>query len=294
VQYFWALAGAALVLVLARHRWLALPAAALAAANLALIVPLYFPPPPAAASAETFRALSLNVHYINRDHHKTLELVRRERPDFLLFLEVTPQWAAALKSLDAEYPYWQMMPAEDPSGMAFFSRHKVTDISVKAVPEVGLPTIIAGLALPAGRLTVLCTHPASPGTQAHFADRNRQLRQVGRLARARSGPVMLLGDLNITSWSPYFGQLLADSGLVDSRLGFGVEGSWPDAPLPLRIPIDHCLVTPGVAIRNRRIGPSVGSDHRPLIVDFALPAESAAAVEDGRRAAGGEQLDSPK
>ena len=38
---------------------------------------------------------------------------------------------------------------------------------------------------------------------------------------------MLMGDMNCTSWSPYFQDMLTVSGLRDSRRGFGVEGSWP-------------------------------------------------------------------
>jgi endonuclease/exonuclease/phosphatase (EEP) superfamily protein YafD len=38
----------------------------------------------------------------------------------------------------------------------------------------------------------------------------------------------------------------------------------------LRIPIDHCLVSPSVAIVDRRVGPPVGSDHLPVFVDFAI------------------------
>jgi endonuclease/exonuclease/phosphatase (EEP) superfamily protein YafD len=84
---------------------------------------------------------------------------------------------------------------------------------------------------------------------------------------------MVLGDLNTTSWSPYFRDLVADSGLLDSRRGFGVEPSWPSFGLPLlRIPIDHGLVSPAVSVLDRRIGPAAGSDHLPLVIDFALPA----------------------
>lgn len=34
--------------------------------------------------------------------------------------------------------------------------------------------------------------------------------------------------------------------------------------------IDHCLYSEGIRIQNREIGPLVGSDHFPVIVDFVL------------------------
>ena len=36
------------------------------------------------------------------------------------------------------------------------------------------------------------------------------------------------------------------------------------------IPIDHCLHSPGIQIVRKEIGPAVGSDHYPVVVEFAL------------------------
>jgi len=35
----------------------------------------------------------------------------------------------------------------------------------------------------------------------------------------------------------------------------------------LGIPIDHALATPPLVIARRRIGPDVGSDHRPQLLE---------------------------
>jgi hypothetical protein len=75
---------------------------------------------------------------------------------------------------------------------------------------------------------------------------------LGVLARA----YILLGDLNVTPWSPHFRQLLQQTGL-------------PAQVPPLRIPLDHCLVSPAFQVIERRVGPRLGSDHLPLIVTLA-------------------------
>ena len=82
--------------------------------------------------------------------------------------------------------------------------------------------------------------------------------------------MVLLGDLNCTVWSPYFGRLVRDSGLKDSSRGWGVQPSWPAGNWLLRIPIDHCLHSPEVRVVRRGIGPDVGSDHFPVIVEMQL------------------------
>ena len=270
VQYFWALALACTGFAVLGRRVLMLVAAALAAANLVLILPLYFGPDATANDSTTLRALELNVHFLNQNYDATLDLIRRDKPDIVVLCEITPGWKEALKALDKEYPYSEIIPSRSPAGLALLSRYQITDIAVKTLSRVGLPTIVAGLETPDGRLTVIATHPASPSTATDFKYRNEQLAEVGRIAGERAGPVMVLGDLNTTGWSPFFQDMLEVSGLVDSRRGFGVAATWPSLLLPLRIPIDHCLVSPEVSVGEYRVGPSVGSDHRPIVVDFAF------------------------
>jgi endonuclease/exonuclease/phosphatase (EEP) superfamily protein YafD len=36
------------------------------------------------------------------------------------------------------------------------------------------------------------------------------------------------------------------------------------------VPLDNCFVSNTVAVTGHHDGPSVGSDHRPLVVDFGV------------------------
>jgi endonuclease/exonuclease/phosphatase (EEP) superfamily protein YafD len=49
-----------------------------------------------------------------------------------------------------------------------------------------------------------------------------------------------------------------------------VAYSWPTWSSALRVPIDNCFVSGGVAVRSYEDGPDVGSDHRPLVVDLGV------------------------
>lgn len=267
VQYFWCLAIATAWLGARRRSWPAIAGAALAVANLALIAPLYFGPAAPGADRPLTRFMSLNVYFHSRQYQRALDLVRAENPDLVLFLEVTPDWARALRVLTQEYPFARVLPHVDSGGVAIYSRLPIEWLAVAGRADNRLPLAVT---LPCGRLTLLCAHPPSPQTAEDFELRNEQLQAIGEWAAAQEGPLMILGDLNITSWSPYFGDLLEISGLADSRRGFGVQGTWPAAPLPLRIPIDHCLVSREIAVAERRVGPAVGSDHRAIVIDFTI------------------------
>jgi endonuclease/exonuclease/phosphatase (EEP) superfamily protein YafD len=112
--------------------------------------------------------------------------------------------------------------------------------------SAGVPSVVAEVNWAGQRFQLIGTHPLPPGTARYSAERNEQLEKLAEHVRRISGPTVLVGDLNMTPWSPYFTGLLADSGLRDASKGSGVTGSWP-AFLPIgRIPIDHCLVSPGV------------------------------------------------
>lgn len=91
----------------------------------------------------------------------------------------------------------------------------------------------------------------------------------------------MVGDLNITMWSPYYKRFARQTGLRNARQGFGILPSWPTKEtysqispalsLLLAIPIDHCLISPEIKVLNIRTGPNVGSDHRPVITDLLIP-----------------------
>lgn len=80
-----------------------------------------------------------------------------------------------------------------------------------------------------------------------------------------------MGDFNMTPWSPKFRQLVADSHLRDTVRGFGLQPTWPAGAPQFWIPIDHVLVSPDILVVDRRVGPDLGSDHYPVIVDIQLP-----------------------
>ena len=180
------------------------------------------------------------------------------------------------------------MPREDNFGIALYSKYPLVQSEIRQVGEADVPTVIAELELPDGRLTVIATHPLPPGGPEYSRLRNDQLARLPGIVKQASSPVLLLGDLNATPWCSHFKRLLSQSGLRDSSQGRGVLGTWPTYFPILLIPIDHCLHTAGVHVVGRAAGPKIGSDHYPLVVDFVLTSPSpkgrqqAAAPGDGK------------
>jgi endonuclease/exonuclease/phosphatase (EEP) superfamily protein YafD len=89
-------------------------------------------------------------------------------------------------------------------------------------------------------------------------------------ANSLEGGVIFCGDLNMTSWSPAFKHYQAQGELDDTRGGYGVQPTWPTWMPLLLVPLDHIWVSKEIRVHNREIGPRVGSDHRPVMLDFSL------------------------
>lgn len=241
----------------------------LAMVNYALVLPFYFGNPEP-SSKKPVRAMLMNINAGNGNSGQVLAAIRKADPDILLLEEVTGKWARELAVLNADYPYKVVKTREDYFGILLLSKHPLKNGRVVEIGTSGLPSVAADVYLPDGEISFIGTHPVPPIGGAYSRNRNNQLQAIPELSKAQKHPVLLMGDLNISPWSPHFSRLVNESGLNNSMKGFGFQPSWP-AKLPfMRIPLDHALHSEGIAIHNRMVGGDVGSDHFPLIVDFSL------------------------
>jgi endonuclease/exonuclease/phosphatase (EEP) superfamily protein YafD len=245
------------------------------------IAPLYLPQRHQPVSGPACRAVSANVHTSNRDAGPFLEFIGSVRPDVILAMEVDDRWQRALEQLLGDYPFSVIRPRPDNFGIALLSRHPIISQRVESLDDSGVPTIIASIDCEGRPLNVVGTHPLPPVGARRTELRNQHLEALGELVAEFSGPVVVLGDLNTTSWSPRFHELLQQSGLRDSRQGFGVQPTWPTAPWVLRIPIDHALISRDLFVKQRFVGRDIGSDHLPIVITIGV--ERAHRIRKGSR-----------
>lgn len=239
----------------------------LACLNYAFVLPLYFGKPPA-ATEKPVHAMLMNILASNGNTEQVLAAIQSADPDLLLLEEVTPKWAAELSKLN--YPYSVADVRDDCFGIMLLSRYPLANTNVVFVGTAGVPTITADVYLPQGEISLIGTHPLPPFNAEYSKHRNLQLADLPSLVKKQTKPVLLIGDLNTSPWSYWFRRVLNESGLKNSMQGFGFQPSWPSNNRLLRIPIDHMLHSPEIVIHNRVIGPDIGSDHLPVIVDFSV------------------------
>ncbi len=249
--------------------------------NLLLVLPVYLPVRQSfqqqlqqplqqpLSEGRRLRLVSANVQTSNRDHADFLKWIRKEDPDLFLVMEVDDRWMTSLRELKGEYDHSVSFARSDNFGIALFSRLPM-NAEIVHVGVRELPSILAQVQVDHHVVTLVGTHPLPPGGRKLSGWRNQHLKAVSEVVGRIDGPKILLGDLNVTPWSPRFKDVLESTGLRDSRAGFGIQPTWPATNPLFWIPIDHVLTSGEVHIHEREIGSSNGSDHYPVVVDFSI------------------------
>ena len=238
--------------------------------NIWEIAPWYLPAEkPDPGRGQPLKVLMSNMLYSNPDISRLHELILHELPDVVIIVELNAEHVALMERLGQRYPHRLYNTSFKPAfGIGVWSRGPMDAWEVVLGPA-GVPSIYASLQWDGQPLHLLATHPFPPVDQAAFTLRNGQYDAIARFLADKNGSIMLIGDLNVTPWSPYYRKLLSETGLYNARRGFGIEPTWPtDLPPALRIPIDHALLSPALQVQKWQTGPDLGSDHLPILLSI--------------------------
>jgi endonuclease/exonuclease/phosphatase (EEP) superfamily protein YafD len=225
----------------------------------------------AACGGVPYTVVTANVRYRNTDRSRFLAWLSAEPGDLVLVQEVTPDWARDLEQL-REYPYRDLRPREDAYGIGVLSRWPLQQVVARDLAGDGLPSLQGTVAADGRHIRFLGLHTRWPILPGLARWRDATLREAAGLVRASEGPVLVLGDLNVTPRSPVFGTFLQESGLRDVMHGVHWRPTWMAGFWPLSLRIDHVLVSPGVCVEQAEVGPSIGSDHRPVVARLRFQA----------------------
>ena len=237
------------------------------------------------------RVLFYNIFAYNNDFDGVANYVNDVNPDLFIVAEMVENSFNEIAKRIPEYKYKQWEDGVSTGGdIAFFSKIEPTKINVIDFNEsFNLPWFRFEFTIKNKPLVVYGIHPSPPMNSELYKSRSVQLEKLAEQIKKEDSQVVVIGDFNTTPYSPVFQKLLSQSGLNDSRRGFGVHASWPNwLPAPFRIPIDHSLISDNVVLKSREIGLTLnsehipfatgtgarniestkGSDHLPLVIDF--------------------------
>ena len=219
--------------------------------------------------ARPLKIFYANVYTANHDHSRLGDAIKTKNPDALIFLEINQRWKNYLETELNDFKYRELIPREDNFGIAVFSKIPMT-ITTEYAGSAEVPSLRCEFMLDGRKVVLWATHPLPPVGKVYWMHRNEQLKEISRRLSDEQKPTLLIGDLNTTPWTHWF-KTVTENRLKDSRVGFGLQPSWPSMwPVFLRIPIDHLLYTREFSIAKRQVLDDIGSDHFPLYAEVFL------------------------
>lgn len=230
---------------------------------------------PPSRSARTFTVFHFNVGLHHEQPSRIVSYLqqRAREIDVVVLFEVTTDFDVALDDLKALFPYQVKHLEDTPFGIALASKQPLDFGAIAYIPSEQFPHVEATIKLP-GRTAPLALYAmhAPPPISGDFAQgRNAKFEHVARLAAAQPGATpVVVGDFNVTPWSPYFRRFVRDSGLRDARTPRRFDHTWPAIVnnAYLGLALDHSFAHPSLRVVKRVIGPDLGSDHLPVTVTF--------------------------
>lgn len=273
-QYVVGLAIFGLIVMMSRWRKTGYVVLAVAALNLVVVLPLYIgSPAEAAVGSESLRVMSFNLLSTNESYSDVIEYVETVDPDLVLLHEASRPWEVAIESAGMGYEIIRprsddlifgtlvLVRAESVEAVSFgFGSSSPRAVELRYTPEDWTTPV-----------SVLGTHPLAPTDEARADLRDAQLGFAAQWAAGQTGAFFVVGDFNSTPWSWPFRRLMDSADLLNSQTGFGLQPSFStQSNLLLRVPIDHLVHSPVLEVTDRQLGPDLGSDHFPLLVDLQV------------------------
>jgi endonuclease/exonuclease/phosphatase (EEP) superfamily protein YafD len=270
-QYVVVLAVLGVVVAATRWRRTGLAILGVALVNLLFVAPLYVGSPgePVAGSPD-IRVMSFNLLSTNESYNEVIEYIEATEPDVVLLHESSRPWEVAMESADLDYEIIRGRSENLIFGTLVLAREEIEAVSYGFAEGDGRAIALEyqpeGWPVP---VRILSSHPLAPTSAERAGLHDAQLGFAARWAGEQDGAYLVVGDLNASPWSSPFRGLVSDGGLRNSQIGFGLQPSFSaNSALILRVPIDHLLHSDELRVRDRRLGPALGSDHFPLVVDL--------------------------
>jgi endonuclease/exonuclease/phosphatase (EEP) superfamily protein YafD len=256
---------------------------------------------PPAAGDRPIKIVSINIEKLFLGDDVLQAFLQEEAPDVIVLQEVLwglqeRRWRRLGMTVGGagENGFPEHLKVGDLGGLAVYSRLPVllaesrvvlgelppgANVFYNADRELLSLTLDTG----AAPLHLAVIHPDSPRTEARWLNKRRYFDEadslLGTLREQNGGNILAIGDWNSAPWSARFQQTLERNGLKTAY-----PDGWPQTTRffydyrlhwILGAPVDQFAVSQDLKVTDVRLGPDIGSDHLPLIVELVQAAPAA-------------------
>ena len=223
----------------------------------------------------TITVMAANVFTNNQNYDQIERQFRDSECDIVAVSELSFGLAKHLQdSFVTDYPHFIEFPADRGNfGIGMYSRLPLDNASIEFLTDDSIPTVIGDVQAGEKTFHIVGVHTLPPIGRQNFEHRNRHLDLIAKHVKqqkeqAADTAVIVMGDFNLTPWSPVFTTFLNDSQLNQTTAGGPFQPTWYRWPaFPFGLVLDHVLLSDQLVCVSRTIGDSVGSDHRFVTVN---------------------------
>lgn len=214
-------------------------------------------------NGKSYKLLQINLRWNHPDPDRVLTFIRHNEPDIVTLDEVSPMWAAKLETIKSDYPY-QVICDSWRFGSVVVSRWPVSEQRCFDRGALAIATVeLDGRSVDIGSLHLDWPWPKH---------QSPQIDRLNSAFQSLNDTAILAGDLNATTWSAAT-RRVASAGKLDVVGGVGATWLAYGVPRSLRwvgLPIDHIMVKGAVQPIRASVLDDVGSDHWPVMMEFAV------------------------
>lgn len=258
----------------------------------ALWGPLFWPNPPVATNGPDLRVMSFNVLGRRGDPEAVLASIVAEDADLVFLQEVTPDIAWLINNeLPIAYPYRVLAPDAGASGLGVLSKYPLEESGIALNGGwMGKPQVLH-MDWQGQAITLVNIHTRPTGSiwprlvRYTFDQRQADIAYLTDFVAARSGPVIVGGDANMTHLNTAYKILIKQLDDAWWQAGFGLGHTFP-GPVnsgdwgtrvghflipPWLVRIDYVFISDDWQAANAWLAEfHGGSDHRGLVTELVL------------------------
>lgn len=247
-----------------------------------------------AATAPRLRLVTFNLRgYVLQDPSAAIAWVRGQNPDVVLLQEVSGTGEAVIAGLSDILPYRTNCAVQVASCLGWVLSRIPPAARSDGPAATGIAPSPWAWArfewLGGARYAVMSAHTAWPLDRPlnllapRAVQQADQYRRIAAQSQALGPPGLILGgDFNSGGWSHALGRLSREAGLKrhsQALLSWPATPVWRGHPQFPVFPIDHVMAGSDWQLVSIRRGPALGSDHYPVVADFAWAGLVSGSVE---------------
>ena len=223
-----------------------------------------------------FRVLQYNRNYSITNHSALISYLQEEQPHVAVIQEATSHHINTVSTMRELYPHQIHEPRVNAFGTAILSRCPITQQRIKSFERIALDNIQVRITVQCNNtapVTLYAIHPPPPTSRLLNTQRNMELDLTAMdIVEDASENIIMLGDWNITPFSPPFHDVIKTTNLRHEHTSYPPFVTWPSMfALPIfQIPIDHILYKGNLRLLKKERGPAMESDHYPVLATFAV------------------------